>query len=281
MSLEIKRLQQILESAFGRAFLAHILGLNAWEIISGQTSVSEISARAKNFDVPTMRGKLFSSYADFIREYPFGYTHDWTQLTAQLDEAKSDLAQVLTRIAPELLALGFAAVFDKTKQYAVLSDKCSPSDQAEFQTIWKSNAGAWWTHPNTLPSFQGHAADLDNFAIDDAMIYPTQMAQLVLNGAPDVFEIHSALEWVSLVLRFPDRVKVEHLENWTTSVPWREGQIWIPNWREVAGSYQGVYLSPAAYLGISYSPLKLPDGRVTFLSGWSPGATFWFPESEN
>lgn len=278
MSPEIKRLEQILESAFGRAFLAHILDLNAWEIISGQASVSEISARAKNFDVPTMRGKLFSSYADFIREYPFGYTHDWTQLTAHLDEAKSDLAGVLSKITPELISLGFAAGFDQTNQYAVLSDQYSKSDRVEIQPIWKSNSDAWWTHPNTQPSFQGPSADLANFAFDDAMIYQREMLKIPLAGLPTVYEIQRVQDWVALVLRFPAEAKLEHQGNWTTSVLLPEDPIWIPDWREVAESYHGVYLSPAAYLGISYSHLKLPDDRVTFLSGWSPGSTFWLPQ---
>lgn len=278
MSLEIKRLEQILGSNFGLAFLAHITGLNAWEIISGQTKASEVSTRAKTIDVQRIEGSIFSRYADFIREYPFGYTHDWIQLSTLLNEAKSDLAVVLSKITPELISLGFAAGFDQTNQYAVISDQYSKSDRAEIQPIWKSNSDAWWTHPNTQPSFQGSSVDVAKFAIDDAMVYPSAMSKMALAGSPQVYEILDIHDWLALVLRFPVEAKLEHLENWPSSVLRPEDPIWIPDWREVAEGYQGVYLSPAAYLGLSYAPLELPDGRVTFLSGWSPGATFWLPQ---
>lgn len=277
MSLEIKRLDQILESTFGQAFIAHVMRLNAWEIISGQMEVEEIAHRATTFDGKNIGGQIFALYSDFIREYAFGYTHDWTQLSAQLDEAKFALAGVLSKISPELLELGFASGFDRTKQFVVVSDEHSESDHLKFEPRWKSNAGAWWTHPNTQPSFQGNSTDLGNFAFDDAIVYPAELSKIAALGAPNVYQIQGEEDWLSLVSRFPVQASVKHLENWTTSTSKFDGPIWIPDWRRVAESYQGVYLSPAGYLGVSYSRLTLNDDRVTFLSGWSPGSTFWLP----
>lgn len=277
MSLESKRLDQIVESTFGQAFLAQILGLNAWEIISGQTQVEEISYRATAFDGKNIDGRIFSIYSDFIREYAFGYTHDWTQLAAQLDSAKCELAGVLSKISTQLIELGFASAFDPAKQFVVLSDGYSQSDSLKFEPRWKSNAGAWWTHPNTQPSFQGSSMDLTNFAFDDAIVYPAEMSEMSPLDSPTVYQIHGKEDWVSLVGRFPVEASIEHLKNWKTSPSQLDAPIWLPDWRKVAESYQGVYLSPAAYLGASYSRLTLGDDRVTFLGGWSPGSTFWLP----
>jgi hypothetical protein len=275
MSAEAKRLDQILESTFGLAFLAHLLDLQPHPILIGAVSVGDISRRAQKFRLHDLKRPVFESFAEFLRDYPFGLTHDWIRLSEELQSSKADLELVLSRIAPELLDLGFTSGFEGNNQFAVESDAYSQTER--YETLWKPNAGAWWTHPNTLPTFQGLSGVLKNFAIDDAMVSPTSMTKFSVVSS-HVFEIHGVQQWLELVGEFALEAEILHLENWMFSYDSPRTSIWIPDWRKVAKSYGGVYLSPAAYLGASYAFLELPDGRITFLSGWSPGSTFWLPQ---
>lgn len=278
MSRPVDKLGQILESTFGLAFLANLLGLDAYPLLVGNVSVGEISRKAETFRLSDLKRPLFEVFAEFIVDYPFGLTHDWIRLAEELRSAKPELQLVLSEIAPVLLDIGFTSGFEVNNQFAVKSDAYSKNEK--FETNWKSNSGAWWTNPNTLPTFQASSGDLKFFAIDDAMISPTAMAKLDVVVSSPVFEIHGVQDWLELVGRFPLEAEILHLENWLFSYDSPRSSIWIPDWRNVAKTYGGVYLSPAAYLGASYAFLELPDGRITFLSGWSPGSTFWLPQSE-
>ena len=278
MGAEAKRLEQILESTFGLAFLARLTGIEPFEILTGSRNVSEISGRAIDFKRNTHESSIFDAFAEFIRDYPFGLAHDWIRLGKELTDARQDLARVLTEITDELLRLGFVAGFNPSKQYRVQSDAYSQAKNSDFETLWKPNADAWWTHPNTLPSFQAGSENLSDFAIDDAMIQPTSMVKLAVPHLAKVYEVHKANDWLSLVERYPAETEILHLDNWHFSKDPGLESVCIPDWRGVAADYEGVYLSPAAYLGVSYSFLELGDGRATFLSGWSPSATFWLPQ---
>jgi hypothetical protein len=275
MSSNVEKLDQILDSTFGLAFLAHLLDLQPHPILIGAVSAGDISSRAEKFLLSDLQRPLFVIFADFLREYPFGFTHDWIRLAEELRSAKIELESVLAKIAQELISCGFISGFEGGNQFAVQSDAYSQTEN--YDTRWKPTAGSWWTHPNTLPTFQAVSGDLKNFAIDDAMVSPTSMTKFSVVASSQVFEIDSVQQWLKLVEGFPLEVDVLHLENWLFSNDVPRTSIWIPDWRKVAKMYSGVYLSPAAYLGASYTFLDLPDGRVTFLSGWSPGATFWLP----
>lgn len=277
MSAEAKRLEQIIESTFGLAFLAHLTGIEPFDILTGSRNGSEISSQARDFKRDTQESSIFDAFAQFIRDYPFGLAHDWIRLGKELGEARQDLAGVLTEITEELLGFGFVASFDASKQYSVQSDSYSHAKNSDFVTLWKPNLDAWWSHPNTLPSFQANSEQLSGFAFDDAIILPTSMAKLEVPTAAKIYEIHDAQDWLSLVDRFPTEAKILHLDNWIFSDDPALESSWIPDWQRVADEFDGVYLSPAAYLGVSYSFIELEDGRATFLSGWSPGATFWLP----
>jgi hypothetical protein len=280
MSADTKRLEQILESTFGLAFLAHLTGIEPFEILTCSTNASEISRRARDFKLDSRESSIFDAFAEFIRDYPYGLAHDWIRLGKELSEARQDLARVLTEITEELLAFGFVASFDASKQYSVPSDSYSHSKNSDFVTLWKPNLDAWWSHPNTLPSFQANSEHLSSFAFDDAIILPTSMAKLEVPTSAKIYEIHDVQDWLSLVDRFATDAKILHLDNWGLSEDPAHESTWIPDWRKVAGEFDGVYLSPAAYLGVSYSLIELEDGRATFLSGWSPGATFWLPQHQ-
>jgi hypothetical protein len=280
MSAEAKRLEQILESTFGLAFLAHLTGIEPFEILTGTLSASEISIRARDFKLDRRESSIFDAFAEFIRDYPFGLARDWIRLGKELREARQDLATVLSEITDGLLGFGFGAKFDASKQYAVQSDAYSQVKNSDFVTLWKPNADAWWSHPNTLPSFQANSEQLSGFAFDDAVIQPTSMAELEVPAAVKIYEIHDARDWLSLVDRFPTEAKILHLDNWRFSEDPGLESVWIPDWQRVADEFDGVYLTPAAYLGVSYSFIELEDGRATFLSGWSPGATFWLPQHQ-
>jgi hypothetical protein len=280
MSADTKRLEQILESTFGLAFLAHLTGLQPFEILVGSRSASEISSRGRSFKSEKQEFSILETFAEFIRDYPFGLAHDWIRLGEELSEARQDLAKALTEITEQLLRFGFVSGFDASKQYGVQSDAYSGVNSNQFETLWKPNFDAWWTHPNTLPSFQANAKSLSCFAFDDAIIQPTAMTKFATPNMANVYEIHGAQDWLSLVERFPIEAKILHLDNWRVSEDRDLESVWLPDWSKVAGEFEAVYLSPAAYLGISYSFIELEDGRVTFLSGWSPGATFWLPRPQ-
>lgn len=279
MSRDAENLEQILNSTFGLAFLTHLLDLQPHPILIGAVSAGEIPKRAEEFRLRHLKRPLFEIFAEFIRDYPFGLTHDWIRLSEELRSSKDELGFVLSKAAPELVNLGFTSGFEATNQFAVLSDAYSQTEK--YETLWKPNAGAWWTHPNTLPTFQALSDDLKNFAIDDAMVSPTSMTKYSPVVSSKVFEIHSVEEWLKLVAEFPLETEILHLENWLFSYDPHRASIWAPDWRKVAKQYGGVYLSPAAYLGASYAFLELPDGRITFLSGWSPGTTFWLPQASS
>lgn len=277
MSCDLKRLGQILDSTFGLGFLAHLVGLTAWEIIAGQQPASSISKKAKSFIARDLKQPLIEIFAEFIREYPFGYTHDWTQLADELTAAKAELELVLFEVSRELTDIGFEAVFDHKKQFVVTPEISSSRDID--QITWKANADAWWTHPNTVPSFQGWSTAVKKFAFDDAVVLPNEMKNLTVDESQTIFCIGSAQDWQWLTNKYSVEVEVLHLDQWRIPSESRVEAVWVPDWVRVAKDFDGVYLSPAAYLSSSYSFRQLPDGRVTILSGWSPGATYWLPKA--
>ncbi|MFM6966235.1 MAG: hypothetical protein ACKOWI_02515 [Rhodoluna sp.] len=279
MGPEAEQLSQILESTFGRAFLAHLTGLDPNDFLMCGMDPREIATRAKSFNRDQLKASPFEIFAEFIRDYPWGLPHAWIRLATELEEAKHQLEAVLLDLSLELSELGFTAEFDHTNQFAVKAD--AYSEQTSFDNRWNSNAGAWWTHPNSLLSFQGRSADLGSFAFDDALILPTSMTRFSISEKPRIYEIHSERDWTSLVETHATEARVLHLDNWRFSMDKGIDAIWIPDWREVSENYDGVYLAPAAYLGVSYRFMSLPDGRVTFLSGWSPGSTFWLPRNSD
>jgi hypothetical protein len=275
MKPEVEKLSQILDSPFGLGFLAHLLGLDANPLLAGTVNAGEISRRAERFSLLDLKRPLFETFADFIIDYPMGMHRDWIFLSRELFNAKEALSSVLARVAPVLVELGFVSAFDEKMQYAV-GLQASYLDVTK-QTKWQSNGNAWWTTPNTLPTLQGRSSKPTDFAIDDAMMKPKCLTHVSFAVKPKVLEIETAQDWLVLVDAFPIEAKVLYLENWAVDSDSDRNWVWIPNWRQVSEDYSAVYLSPAAYLGVSYRFLHSPDGRETFLSGWSPGATYWLP----
>lgn len=276
MNSEVAKLEQLLDSTFGLAFLTHLLGLDAHQMQVGEVSPGEIAWRAESFSPLSLERPLFEVFAEFIRDFPMGMQRDWILLAAELVNAKQALSTLLTRISPELLELGFAACFDESMQFAV--DVQERSLDVLRETNWKSSRDAWWTTPNTLVTFQGRSSEVKQFAFDDAMMMPRSMTHVSFAVKPKVLEIATVQDWLRLVDKFPIEAKVLYLENWKLDSELTPDWVWIPDWSRIAREYAGVYLSAAAYLGASYRLLTSPYGRASLLSGWSPGATYWLPQ---
>ncbi|MFR9803998.1 hypothetical protein ACL02T_17110 [Pseudonocardia sp. RS010] len=101
-----------------------------------------------------------------------------------------------------------------------------------------------------------------------------------------MYEIDGPAAWVRLVGRYPLEVSRSRRHDWYRTTG-RVGRWFIPDWPAMAGDYDGVHLTVAAYLATAGRalPLDEADGSAgdgadgaTVLAGWDPDATIWLAD---
>jgi hypothetical protein len=268
-------INDILNSTFGRAFLSHLLGIEA------SSAVRSFAGSSLGFDagdpssaISLNLGQIAEKFTHFIREYPFGEQRNWRNLL--IDDHVSKLESAAEHFVPALSALGFSQPHEPHRQNMFSSVANSSPYWNESFLTQSFKRSTWWATPKAPWTFQYLHFASSRWAMDDSIseLELGEVEPIVQTFCENIKHIMSAEDWMELVSAFP--------KNFTSrpdSLPYllaggAEGNLVLPDWAKVARAYDGVYLSPAGYLATSYTRLPLGQKNFTALTGWSPGATY-------
>jgi len=143
-------------------------------------------------------------------------------------------------------------------------------------------SGTWWSTPpfrsivqtsRALPGLPAVTlALMEDGPPDDAV----EVFEVDVAAGAEILEVDGPRAWCELTERFPREVTLTRRHDWWRWTGW-EGRWFIPDWQRVAGAFDGVHLSTAAYLGSSYRALPV-SGGATCLSGFDPDETLWLTD---
>ncbi|WP_336632134.1 MULTISPECIES: hypothetical protein [unclassified Microbacterium] len=136
--------------------------------------------------------------------------------------------------------------------------------------------GHWWSHPWGAPHTTGERADgvpagipyvEDGFGWRRAVAIP-------VGGAGRTYEIRGADAWADLCRRYPLEVTYARRHEWYR-VTGRDGRWLLPDWERVAGDWDAVHLTAAAYLTAATREIVVDDEYSSLIGGWGPDETYW------
>ncbi|WP_053062031.1 hypothetical protein [Rhodococcus sp. ARP2] len=142
-------------------------------------------------------------------------------------------------------------------------------------------SGYWWSNPPTQGStralFDGTAAGL--WFVEDSMGWERAVVRALRppNGAR-IYEIDSAQAWSELCRRFPLEVTAETRQVWYRTTG-RSGRWVIPDWVQVAESFEGVHLTVTGYLAAAGTAIEVDADTASVIAGWAPDETYWFTDA--
>ncbi|MCT1515563.1 GNAT family N-acetyltransferase [Dietzia cercidiphylli] len=144
---------------------------------------------------------------------------------------------------------------------------------------WRSTTGRWWTAPvfagiawtsrsrESVGPLAPHTTE-DHMGWSRARVHPVEV-----EPSARIREIDSPQDWASLVNEFPLEVTQEKRGDWWRTTG-RDGSWWIPDWAEVAESYDAVHVTVTGYLRTAGRAIDTAQG-ATVLAGWGPDHTCW------
>ncbi|WP_336873402.1 hypothetical protein [Rhodococcus qingshengii] len=142
-------------------------------------------------------------------------------------------------------------------------------------------SGHWWSNPPTQCStralFDGTAAGL--WFVEDSMGWERVVVRALRppTGAR-IYEIDSAQAWSDLCRRFPLEVTAETRHDWYRTTG-RSGRWVIPDWVQVAESFEGVHLTVTGYLAAAGTAIEVDADTASVIAGWAPDETYWFTDA--
>lgn len=141
-------------------------------------------------------------------------------------------------------------------------------------------SGEWWSMPpSELTSSTrntGPRGPAGLYLVEDSFD-PEHAVVTALDPAGSVYEIDSADAFAELCRRYPLDVTASRRHDWFR-VTARDGRWLIPDWRAVAGDWDAVHLTIAAYLQTAGRTVAVEADTATVMAGWEPDATYWLTE---
>jgi hypothetical protein len=143
----------------------------------------------------------------------------------------------------------------------------------------------WWVTPrlnrisDTTRGPIGSALAVKLVCNDDWYVSAEKLQVWNVEIPPEakIYEVHTPLDWIHLVERFPKLQITPDTQNWLRwtgcSGPWL-----TPDWKAVAEHFDGVHVSIGGHLATAYTAWPIGD-HFTILTGWHPDATFWIGRS--
>lgn len=142
-------------------------------------------------------------------------------------------------------------------------------------------SGYWWSNPPTQCStralLDGTPAGL--WFVEDSMGWERSVVRALRppNGAR-IYEIDGAQAWSDLCRRFPLEVTAETRQVWYRTTG-RSGRWVIPDWMQVAESFEGVHLTVTGYLAAAGTAIDVDADTASVIAGWAPDETYWFTDA--
>lgn len=219
----------------------------------------EITAALADIDDSSLLALLSSSEDSPQIDTPGDLSVAWMGL----DEDPRPVADVLNESHERLLRSVERSKRDK------------PDDPA---AAW---SGMWWSMP---PSELRSSMGMTPSGIPEALHYvedgpPREEAVIskLKVSAARLYVIDSPDDWVALCEKYPLDVTAEVRHDWYR-VTGRDGRWVIPNWRDVAGEWDGVLLTKRAYLSSAGTAIPVGDA-ASVIAGWNPGETYWLTDA--
>jgi hypothetical protein len=270
-------IEEICGSIFGQAFFLELAGIDSdlFEELPFEAIVLKLrQLTISNDTFPKV-------FAHFIREFAFGEFDAWRRLAEGLSEFEVHIRQAVQAESDALINIGFLQGFDASRQVTVNGPNC--------EKTWFYNpeadelsAGRWWNSPDEYWTIQTLNQFSEQLPLDDSITVPAQdqIYNVTISGQPNVYQINSIDDWTHLVTRWPNPRSVETSKTYDSNRLdfLRQIQYFEPNYGFMKQEFDGVYLSPAAYLALAYCDTQLVNGDWTTVLGWSPGITYWFSQ---
>jgi hypothetical protein len=163
----------------------------------------------------------------------------------------------------------------------------STSSRPESRSEEIRSASVWWVEPDR-PIAVRSSRMAAGTRIPVALLCPDEHSFLGRDDvslwsvraprAARVYEITQAADWVNLLARYPQKISGSLKPDWKNWTSWT-GDWVVPDWLGVGRDWDGVHLSVAGYLGVSYRTLSTPSG-MGYLAGWNPDETVWLHPSK-
>lgn len=144
-------------------------------------------------------------------------------------------------------------------------------------------SGEWWSNPErylyaTTSTFTdsvpiGLACVEDSFGFEEATA-----TRIQTRVTKEIYEITDAEAWTELCRRYPMDLSATMRRVWFETTG-RDGSWVIPNWKDVARDYDGVYLPIISYLALAGEVIPVDEHSASLIAGWTPGVTFWFTDN--
>lgn len=272
-------LGDIAEGPLGRAVLARLMGVDIagvpgplWDAPSLATYAAEQSVTGNQF---------LAVFREIVDGYPMGTKKDWDAVDVWLIEHKRGLADWANEVLIQSSISWISDPFQRETQIGFSSQWAyvtGPHCQDNV-TPGKGDFSRWWVAPDCrmftfaeLPAtFSERSPILDDYwvAVPNEHLSPYEISSEL-----KVREVLDRNDWVTLVEQFPEPTPKFLTYNWASG---DRVLVW-PDWKRLREHYDGVYLSPLAYLQLAYARIDLGPKSFTTLAGWHPGATIWLNE---
>ncbi|WP_194164915.1 hypothetical protein [Pseudactinotalea sp. HY160] len=137
-------------------------------------------------------------------------------------------------------------------------------------------SGTWRSFPDGVAGCRevdGAPAGLD-LEEDAGGTEDVTVHELRLPAGARILEVDSPRVWAELCRAHPLEVTASRRHDWYR-VTGRDGRWVIPDWAAVAGEWDGVHLTVAAYLAGATRAIDVDESTATLIAGWAPDCTRW------
>jgi len=155
------------------------------------------------------------------------------------------------------------------------NERAERDHQLDPEANW---SGEWWSAPpsglaNTTGRLPG-GCPVGLVLIEDELGWRHASAQQVVpDESARIYEISSPDDWAHLCTQFPLEVTGRVGADWRQVTG--QSRDWvIPDWCQIAASFDGVHLSVGGYLRSATRVIEV-GGAASMIAGWSPDVTWW------
>ncbi|MBN9153703.1 MAG: hypothetical protein J0J05_06955 [Microbacterium sp.] len=223
------------------------------------------------------------------QEEPYFHAHEQS---AYGDASADQVDEVRALLAKDGTSRWWSTPMDRGHQRRVIFRRDetgrAPGDPSPDLRKWMHKTctggaeGEWWTMPigadilttsrsmTTAPAV-ALVGNEDEFGDKEALVFEAPR----IGEDVRVYEVASVADWVALVDGTPAEVTRSRRTTWGR---FDETARWfIPDWAELARSYDAIHLTVDAYLDLSAYPVPCAGG-YTLLAGWGPDQSLWLTQ---
>jgi hypothetical protein len=146
---------------------------------------------------------------------------------------------------------------------------------------YRPAGGDWWSTPDVVATTRMYPG----LGVAGLLLYEDirtwrRAATWPVTTHDDVriYEVTDVTTWLGLLTQSAIEVTVDSGPDWYEATG-RRGRWEIPNWRQLARSYDAIHLTIDGYLRLAGNPIDTGRGTLTMVAGWAPDETYWLTDS--